>query len=102
MLFSVILAYLTSFLLLNASFFSENGSDLEERSPKRLFTALHLAALYGHHGVLQLLLSHEADVNSRDKTESTPLHAASQGGHLAAVMLLLQEGANPLHYGASP
>ena len=47
-------------------------------------------------GIIQLLLSHKADVNSRTRTESTPLHCASQEGHLASVVTLLQAGADPL------
>ena len=43
-----------------------------------------------------MLLSHKADVNSRDKTGFTPLLAASQEGHLASVVALLQAGADPL------
>ena len=73
-----------------------NGSDLEERDPRTLQTALHLAAVYGHQNLLELLLSHKADVNSRSRTGFTPLHLASQEGHLASVVALLQAGADPL------
>ena len=55
-----------------------NGSDLEERDPRTLSTALHLAAVHGHQSLLELLLSHKADVNSRDRIGATPLHSASQ------------------------
>ena len=41
------------------------------------------------------MLSHKADVNL-SRTESTPLHCASQEGHLASVLTLLQAGADPL------
>ena len=54
------------------------------------------AAINGHESLLQLLLSHKADVNSRDRIESTPLHLASQEGHLACVEKLLQAGADPM------
>ena len=52
-----------------------------------------------------LLLSHKADVNSRNRIEATPLHVASQEGHLASVVTLLQAGADPLLpdvYGSLP
>ena len=55
-----------------------------------------LAAIHSHERIVKLLLSHKADVNSRSKTEATPLHAASQEGHLVSVVALLQAGADPL------
>ena len=73
-----------------------NGSDLEERMPDTLGTALHFAAGYGHQSLLDLLLFHKADVNSRTRTGSTPLHCASQAGHFASVVALLQAGADPM------
>ena len=72
------------------------GGDVEERSPRTLFTPLHSAAINGHERIIQLLVSHKADVNSRERTECTPLHLASQEGHLACVATLLHAGADPL------
>ena len=69
---------------------------MEEREPTTLFTPLHKAAINGHERIIQLLLSHKADVNSRNRTEATPLLLASQEGHLASVVTLLQAGADPL------
>ena len=75
----------------------EKGSYLEESEPDATqFTAMHYAAIYGQVSLLQLLLSHNAEVNSRDRTEATPLLCASQEGHLASVVTLLQAGADPL------
>ena len=74
----------------------EKGSDLEESSTRTQDTALHKAAINGHEILLQLLLSHNAEVNSRNRIEDTPLHLASQEGHLASVVTLLQAGADPL------
>ena len=71
------------------------GSNLEEREPVTQYNALHEAAIRGHHALLQLLLK-KADVNTRDRIEFTPLHMASQMGHLASVVSLLQAGADPL------
>ena len=74
----------------------EAGINVEKRAPYTLFTPLHSAAINGHEKIIKLLLSHKADINSRDKTGATPLHLASQEGHLASVVALLQAGADPL------
>ena len=72
------------------------GTDVEESEPKTQFTPLHKAAIRGHERIIQLLLSHKADVNSRNRKGLTPLHMASQEGHLACVKKLLKAGADPL------
>ena len=73
------------------------GSSLEERDPVTLDTALHEAALRGDQSLLQLLLSHyKGEVNLKNRIGFTPLHYASQEGHLACVMTFLQAGADPL------
>ena len=76
----------------------DNGSDLEESSPVTQETALHKAAGFGHESLLQLLISqkYKPNLNIRTRLESTPLHLASQEGHLACVKKLLQAGADPL------
>ena len=74
----------------------EAGGDVEERETDTLYTSLHYAAGYGYERIIKLLVSHKADVNSRSKIEGTPLHCASQEGHLASVVILLQAGADPL------
>ena len=72
------------------------GSDVEERPPNTQDTPLHYAAIYGHERIIQMLISHKAGVNSRNRIEATPLHLASQEGHLASVVTLLKAGADPL------
>ena len=73
------------------------GSSLEERDPVTLDTALHEAALRGDQILLQLLLSYyKGEVNLKNRIGFTPLHYASQEGHMACVMTLLQAGADPL------
>ena len=72
------------------------GRNVEDRDPITLDTPLHLAVYQGHNAIVKLLLSHKADVNSRNKIEATPLITASQEGHLASVVALLQAGADPL------
>ena len=52
-----------------------------------LFSSVHFAAINGHESIIQLLLSYKADVNSRSRTDATPLHVASQEGRLASVVI---------------
>jgi hypothetical protein len=57
----------------------------------KLLAALHKGDL----AVVQLCLSHGADVNAKDKYGFTPLHLARMRGQEDTVQLLLKKGANP-------
>jgi Ankyrin repeats (3 copies) len=60
-------------------------------------TALHRAAEGGHLELVQLLISHGADVDRRDDSPvgpKTALHIAAHTGHVAIVQELLQNGAD--------
>ena len=62
------------------------------------FTALHLAAFFGHEDAAALLLAHGADANAvarNDELRVTPLHSAAAGAHASIVKLLLEQGADP-------
>ena len=65
------------------------------------FTALHLAALFGHHYCAKLLLEEKADPNavSKNAMQVTPLHSAVAGKDESVVApivaLLLNAKANP-------
>ena len=62
------------------------------------FTALHLAAFFGHEDAAALLLEHGADssaVARNAELEVAPLHSAAAGGHSKLVALLLEHGADP-------
>ncbi len=62
------------------------------------FTALHLAAFFGHEDAAALLLEHGADANAvarNAELELAPLHSAAAGGNSKLVALLLEHGANP-------
>jgi ankyrin repeat protein len=56
-------------------------------------TPLHLAARAGHAGMVELLLSHSADVDARDYGGGTALHGAAQDGRLEAARALVSHGA---------
>ena len=57
-------------------------------------TPLHLAAMYGHQSIAQLLIENKADVNAGDCNGSTPLHVATCQGISALVVLLVKNGAD--------
>ncbi|MEO6236055.1 MAG: ankyrin repeat domain-containing protein [Vicinamibacterales bacterium] len=60
------------------------------------WTALHLAAFFGHLDATRSLLDAGADVNvvSRNTLTNTPLHAAAAGKHVEVALLLLERGAS--------
>ncbi len=59
-------------------------------------TPLHYAAFYGLHPIVEFLaIDHSQDANSRSfDNESTPLHLASQRGHVEVASLLVKHGAD--------
>ena len=52
-------------------------------------TPLHLAAFSGHIEVIDLLITHGADVRIKNKAGKTPLQKASKVGHEEIVNLLV-------------
>lgn len=64
---------------------------LETMSPSGL-TALHFAAMYGHAGIVELLLKRGASINARNQSGSTPFYHAARSGCVRAMELLYQAG----------
>jgi RNA polymerase sigma factor (sigma-70 family) len=95
----------------------QHPEQLDAYSPEG-FTALALAAHFGHVEVMQLLIDRGADLNrlATHRIAVTPLHAALFGRQLEAALLLVERGADvtlarggsglkragwtPLHYAA--
>ncbi|CAG9993134.1 unnamed protein product [Clonostachys byssicola] len=55
---------------------------------------LHIACLYGHKAIADLLLRHGADIEATELTGATALNEACREGHKAIVELLLSESYN--------
>lgn len=67
-------------------------------------TPLYWAALLGREKIMDLLISHGADIEICS-WKSSPLLAAVYGRHINAVKILLSKGANPdrtVHYSGAP
>ncbi|KAJ1473592.1 ankyrin repeat-containing domain protein, partial [Baffinella frigidus] len=72
----------------------EDGADVEEENPTG-HTALHIAVLQRHGGIVRLLLDHGAGVNTQAANDgATPLHCAAEPGHGDMFQLLLDNGAD--------
>ncbi|NIM99608.1 MAG: hypothetical protein GTO24_16515 [candidate division Zixibacteria bacterium] len=70
-------------------------------------TMLHIAALQGHLGVMEILLDSKTDVNTKDNGGKTPLFYAGKYGHKMVAELLAKHGAKKTgdvveNYGKSP
>jgi len=61
-------------------------------------TALHLAALQGHLGVVKTLLEKGADPQARNDEGLTPAMLALRNGHIEVAKYLSPEEANATHY----
>ncbi len=72
----------------------ENGGDVDARDEIYGRTRLHHAAWDGYKFVAELLISHGADVNLRDKLMYTPLFGAANVGHTDVGKTLLENGAD--------
>jgi ankyrin repeat protein len=68
-----------------------NGADVEAKQSKGCMACpLHLAAFCGHIGVIDVLLQHQASIESEDVWRWRPLHFACQEGHVEVVGHLMQ------------
>lgn len=71
----------------------EAGADVNARA-KGGRSALYLATMFDHQGIVKLLLVHGADANIKDDNGVTPLHLAAWHGYGDVARLLMAHGAN--------
>lgn len=79
---------IAAMLLHDSEDINVNIRDHDNRTP------LHHACVYGHVGIVVLLLQNHADVNASSNEGITPLHAAALNGNSQIVEYLLDCGAN--------
>lgn len=58
------------------------------------WTALHYAAASGSTAIIRRLLEESAFIDAESPNRTTPLMMAARGGHVAAIQLLVDEGAD--------
>jgi ankyrin repeat protein len=72
----------------------QSMENIDERPPPPKLTPLFYAAFYGFGDLARrLIVTHKENVDSRSINKWTPLHAASDRGHVDAVRVLLDHGA---------
>lgn len=59
-------------------------------------TPLHLASFSGHHDIVEILISSNANVNARDAHHNLATDLAAMNGHLGVIKLLLKGGSEKL------
>ena len=86
---AVLILKAKSDVMARATFVMDNGHAVHNS------TCLHLAASFGHDGVMAMLLQAGAEAAAESEGGFTPLHAASYNGHASCVALLLAMGVSP-------
>jgi len=69
------------------------GADLDAKMQGG-YTPLHLAAIYDHKEIAEILIAEGADVNAKNKRDMTPLHLAARSGRKEIAQLLIAKGAD--------
>jgi ankyrin repeat protein len=89
-----------------AMLFLDNDADISIKDNNYKRTALHFAALYGQHDIVNALVKKGANLNEMDAAGKTPLYYATRYGHEKVAKLLKSSGAkeeiNSKHFGFSP
>ena len=72
----------------------EPAINIDQQTESNHDTALTLAATGGHDELVELLITHGANIEHRDKKGCTPLILAATGGHAITVAILLDHSAD--------
>jgi hypothetical protein len=84
----------------------QSMENIDERPPPPKLTPLFYAAYYGFGDLARCrIVTHKENVDARSINKWTPLHAASERGHVGAVRVLLDHGADmnaQIHDGPTP
>lgn len=75
-----------------SGFFSRKGGGVDAKDAND-WTALHVAARYGHGAVTRVLLDEGVAIDAKAAHDWTALHMAADIGHEAVVEVLLEKGA---------
>ena len=67
------------------------GADLDAKMQGG-YTPLHLAVIYDHKKIAEILIAEGSDVNAKTSLGSTPLHGAAMGGHKEIAERLIAKG----------
>lgn len=70
------------------------GSDVNEKDSNNQATALIGASAYGYVEIINLLIKKKADPNAKNRDGLTSISIAAINGHLGAVKVLIEAGAN--------
>jgi ankyrin repeat protein len=71
-----------------------HGAPLNTPASEQRDYPLHLAAACGNSELIEVLISHRAEIDAPDRSGNTPLHLAAEGNSRAAVRLLVAAGAD--------
>ena len=95
-----------AWIWLRRSASKQSMENIDERPPPPKLTPLFYAAYYGFGDLARrLIVTHNENVDARSINKWTPLHAASERGHVGAVRVLLDHGADmraQIHDGPTP
>lgn len=74
---------------------SKFGKSLVSRTDKHGRNEVHYAAMHGYTSLIDLLYSHDSDINVQDQQGLTPVIYACAHGRYASLAALLRKGADP-------
>ena len=69
------------------------GADLDAKMQGG-YTPLHLAAIYDHKEIAEILIAEGANVNAKNNRDMAPLHQAARSGRKEIAELLIAKGAD--------